>query len=145
MEENGNDKSKNKRQSKKQKKMIIAIIAIVIVVIAVVIAFTALNPPSPYKEVADVLNDTNTYSNDEIEVVGNVGEIIEPDNETLEIRFELEDRDDPEKTIWVDTLTQPDGFVTGKDVVVTGTLQLENGSYVIKAKDIKVGCPSKYE
>jgi cytochrome c-type biogenesis protein CcmE len=145
MEENGKEKNKPKKMGKKQKQLLIGIIAAVIIIIAVVIAFSAMNPPSPYKEVADVLEDSSQYTGDEVEVVGNVGEIIQPSNDTLEIRFELIDRDNPDKTIWVDTLTQPEGFVTGKDVVVTGTMQMEDGNYIIKAKDIKVGCPSKYE
>jgi len=146
MDEKVKEKNKEMKKTKsKQKKMVIAIIAIAIIVIAVVIAFSAMNPASPYNEVNDILKDTSKYTDDEIEVVGNVGEIKEPDNETLEIRFELIDRDNPDKKIWVDTLTQPEGFVTGKDVVVTGTMKMENGTYVIKAKDIKVGCPSKYD
>jgi len=138
------EKEKSKLSSKK-KKLIVLVIGIVVIIIAIFVVLISIEPPSPYLEVNDLMASSSKYTNEEVEVVGTVGEIEESGNGSLEITFELLDRDDSDKVIYVRTVTQPDGFVSGKDVVVTGTLENENGNYVIKAKSIKVGCPSKYE
>jgi cytochrome c-type biogenesis protein CcmE len=90
------------------------------------------------------MDNYSKYNATKVEVVGKVGEIIKS-NETLEIEFELKDRGDGDKILWVEALTQPENFEAGKDVVVIGKLNYVEGEYVIKANDIKIGCPSKYE
>lgn len=141
------EKEKSEGMSKsKKKKIMIVVAAVVIVVVMVAVVLISMQPVDPYTEVNDILKDTTKYSDEEVEVAGTVGEIQEPDNDTLEIRFELIDRDNSDKRIWVSALTQPEGFVPGKDVVVTGTLKQDiDGDYYIQATDIQVGCPSKYE
>ena len=39
----------------------------------------------------------------------------------------------------------PDGFNEGKTIAVKGTLYEESGNWILEAKEIQTGCPSKYE
>lgn len=38
----------------------------------------------------------------------------------------------------------PDGFNEGKTIAVKGQLIYESGSWILEAKEIQTGCPSKY-
>lgn len=131
-------------KSRKRKKKLVFMIAIIIVVFTLVIILSTIKPPSPYLEVHYVIDHTPKYNSTKIEVVGTVGEISSLNNSSG-LKFELIDRKYDTKLIWVEAVSQPEGFVTGKDVVVTGTLVNRNGQYIIEAKNIKVGCSSKYE
>jgi cytochrome c-type biogenesis protein CcmE len=145
MVENGKDKSEQKGKAKKQKMMFIVVGVAIIAVVALLLLLTS-EQPDPYTEVNEVLKDTSKYEGKSIELAGTVGEIYFADNNSIGIRFELKDRELNEKMIWVESVNPaPEGFTTGKDVVVTGTLDLKDGDYVIEADDIQVGCPSKYE
>ena len=39
----------------------------------------------------------------------------------------------------------PDGFGEGKTIAIKGTLALTSGDWILEAKEIQTGCPSKYE
>ena len=39
----------------------------------------------------------------------------------------------------------PDGFSEGKTIAVKGTLSTSSGDWILYAKEIQTGCPSKYE
>tara|TARA_B100000614_G_scaffold14410_4_gene12038 strand:+ start:9400 stop:9717 length:318 start_codon:yes stop_codon:yes gene_type:complete len=39
----------------------------------------------------------------------------------------------------------PDGFSEGKTIAVKGTLSSSSGDWILYAKEIQTGCPSKYE
>jgi cytochrome c-type biogenesis protein CcmE len=134
-----------RRKKKKQKKMLVLVVAIIVVVVAILIALTSFNTPSPYLEVDDLINNISKYSESEVEVAGTVGEINQTENSTFEIIFELKDRNNDDVIIMVEYFTTPEGFVSGKDVVVTGDLVEVDGEFKIKANDIQIGCPSKYE
>ncbi len=39
----------------------------------------------------------------------------------------------------------PDGFNEGKTIAVKGLLKYDSGNWILVAKEIQTGCPSKYE
>jgi len=45
----------------------------------------------------------------------------------------------------ISSLTLPDTFAEDKGATFTGILKMENGIFVLKAKEVQMGCPSKYE
>ena len=140
------EEQKVKSKSKKKKKLLVFAVVVVIVIVAILVILSTINPPSPYLEVIDVVDNTSKYNETEVEVAGTVGEIIESNvTGSVGIEFELFDREDDTKVILVEYTASPEGMITGKDVVVTGTMYEQNGEYRITAKEVKVGCPSKYE
>lgn len=141
------DNNKSKRTGKrKRKKMMVFGVAMIVILLAVIFAFSSVNEPDPYTEVKDILKDPSKYNSGEIEVAGTVGNITRKADISEGLTFLLYDRSDDNYSIIVDAKPPiPDLFDTGKDVVVTGTLIETNGTYLIRAKNIQVGCPSKYD
>ena len=45
----------------------------------------------------------------------------------------------------ISSLTLPDTFAEDKGATFTGILEIENGIFVLKAEEVQMGCPSKYE
>tara|TARA_B110000014_G_C20076332_1_gene561826 strand:- start:776 stop:1183 length:408 start_codon:yes stop_codon:yes gene_type:complete len=45
----------------------------------------------------------------------------------------------------ISSLTLPDTFAEDKGATFTGILEMENGIFVLKAEEVQMGCPSKYE
>ena len=45
----------------------------------------------------------------------------------------------------ISSLTLPDTFAEDKGATFTGVLRLEDGVFVLKAEEVQMGCPSKYE
>ena len=60
------------------------------------------------------------------------------------VKFQLEDKDNAQKTLWVVFEgVVPDLFKAGAEVIVEGGLH--EGEYFFKAKTLMTKCPSKYE
>ena len=45
----------------------------------------------------------------------------------------------------ISSLILPDTFAEDKGATFTGILQMENGIFILKAEEVQMGCPSKYE
>lgn len=45
----------------------------------------------------------------------------------------------------ISSLILPDTFAEDKGATFTGILEMENGIFVLKAEEVQMGCPSKYE
>ena len=43
------------------------------------------------------------------------------------------------------SLTLPDTFAENKEATFTGVLEMEEGILILKAEEVQMGCPSKYE
>lgn len=117
--------------SRKDKK----IIAVIIIIIGVLILILWGLTPSGYLTVNDVTKNPSRYLNKVIEVKGTVGDWNSSAN-----TFNLTDEKD---NLTVSYINLPEGFNNGRDVVVKGVLR-NNGGLVIEAKEVIVGCPSKY-
>jgi len=60
-----------------------------------------------------------------------------------ELRFEIEDRDDPTMTVPVSyTGSVPDPFREGREVIITG--ELRDGTLVAERDSLITKCPSKF-
>ena len=45
----------------------------------------------------------------------------------------------------ISSLILPDTFAEDKGATFTGILEIENGIFILKAEEVQMGCPSKYE
>ena len=45
----------------------------------------------------------------------------------------------------ISSLTLPDTFAENKGATFTGVLEMEDGVLILKAEEVQMGCPSKYE
>jgi cytochrome c-type biogenesis protein CcmE len=62
----------------------------------------------------------------------------------LGVKFQLEDKDNAQKTLWVVFEgAVPDTFKAGAEVIVEGSLH--EGENTFKAESLMTKCPSKYE
>lgn len=69
---------------------------------------------------------------------------LEQSQEKIGVRFQLEDKDDPGQSIWVQyNGAVPDSFEPGVEVIVEGSSSPAGDGFV--AHSLMTKCPSKYE
>ncbi|MGI9019749.1 MAG: cytochrome c maturation protein CcmE [Solirubrobacterales bacterium] len=109
------------------------------VVLAASLVYVSFSASSEAKSPADVLAAGPGAS---YEVFGIVADgSVEHSGE--ELRFEIEDRDDPAQSVPVSyTGTIPDPFREGREVIITG--ELERGTLVGERDSLITKCPSKF-
>jgi cytochrome c-type biogenesis protein CcmE len=114
------------------------VLAIVVISLVLVVGTWGMWGGSDYPSVKDVVSDKGKYLNKYLEMRGTVKlQSLDVNNTTFVL---FEDKSEIRVNY---TGILPQNFEEGKDVVVKGTLRDENG-LVIKAKEIVVGCASKY-
>jgi cytochrome c-type biogenesis protein CcmE len=111
-------------------------LSLTIIVLLLLSALFTSVPSQPNDEVNELLDGVADSFNKEITVVGVAGSTVSEDNDTKEIVFELVDREDKDKKILVKALNKPDDFYRGKELIVTGLLKQNEGSYVINSTAI---------
>ena len=115
-----------------------ALIAIVVIVVVLVVGTWGMWGGTDYPSVKDVLGDQGKYLNKYVEVRGTVKlQSLDVNNTT----FVLSEGSSDIRVNYTGAL--PSNFEEGKDVVVKGTLRKE-AALVLLAKEIVVGCASKY-
>lgn len=119
-------------------KLLPALIAIVVIVLVIVVGTWGMWGGTDYPSVKDVLGDQGKYLNKYVEVRGTVKLLSLDVNNTT---FVLSEGSSDLRVNYTGAL--PANFEEGKDVVVKGTLRKET-ALVLFAKDIVVGCASKY-
>jgi cytochrome c-type biogenesis protein CcmE len=129
----GGEKPKS-RLTGKRRKLLTLVAVLVIVALALFVGFWG-NTPVPYKTVSQVVDNSSSYVDKEIEVKGFVG--------NWNVAEKTFDMTDETSVLTVSYLNIPDGFNNGKEIVVSGILKGSNG-LVLEADEITVGCPSKY-
>ena len=102
--------------------------------------FLSVDPQVQYT-VDEVMESPEDFSSDEINIRGMV-KIQSIDNSTS--TFMLEGTDS-EIQVSFAKIAVPDGFEEGRMIAVNGILIQEGGFWLIDAKEIQTGCPSKYE
>lgn len=119
-------------------KLMPALIAVVVIALVLVVGTWGMWGGSDYPSVKDVVSDKGRYLDKYLEMRGTVKLLSLDVNNTTFVLYE------GASELRVNyTGALPQNFEEGKDVVVKGTMRNENG-LVIKAKEIVVGCASKY-
>jgi cytochrome c-type biogenesis protein CcmE len=119
-----------------KKKKILIVVAIIAIALFVALWGAA---PGDYMTVKELLKDKDSYIGEEVEVKGNVGNWSGGQNFTL-----LDDSNATFAVFVVHNSAMPEGFASGKIVVVSGTLENRADGLTIMSTKIQVGCPSKY-
>lgn len=120
-----------RKVTKRQKRLLFVSLVIIMALIIGLWGTTSLD----YLTVSDVVIHPELYTNKTIAVMGTVD-----DWNSSAKSFNLSDNTNK---IAVSYIILPEGFNNGKDIVVMGVLE-ENNGFDIKAKEIIVGCPSRY-
>ena len=101
--------------------------------------------PEGYQGVAALATDPAAFEGDEVEVKATV---VEGSLDRDAMRFVLADGHATLPVRWDPAQPLPDheagGTIEGKNVVVKGTLAMEDGAAVLLATGMQVGCASKY-
>lgn len=101
--------------------------------------------PEGYAGVAALATDPAAFAGEEVEVKATV---VEGSLDRDGMRFLIEDGHATLPVRWDPAKPLPDheagGTIEGKNVVVKGTLVLEEGGAVLFAQEMQVGCASKY-
>ncbi len=133
--EREDDKPKRKKFSSKKKKILIVVVIIAIALIIVLWGAA----PGDYVSLKTVVENRGHYLGEEVEVKGKVGNWSGGQNFTMV--------DDNDITIAIEVVHDgaiPEGFATGKVIVVKGKLEEQDGNLTLSSTKIQVGCPSKY-
>jgi len=132
--EGGPRKSKKRRLGKKA----VALIVIAVIGLVLVVGLWGMWGGTGYLTVGDVTANQGKYLDKYVEVRGTVQTgSLDTGNST----FNLTEKSSELRVNYTGAL--PSNFEEGKDVVIKGTLR-SNGGLVLVAKEITVGCASKY-
>tara|TARA_B100000575_G_scaffold72989_2_gene56772 strand:- start:13622 stop:14005 length:384 start_codon:yes stop_codon:yes gene_type:complete len=109
-------------------------------VLVLFVLMLATVDPETQHYIDKVMDDPESYA-------GNVhvrGEVLEGSVDSENFSFVLSGED---HQLYVDfsSAAVPDGFSEGKTIAVKGVLSSSSGSWLLEAKEIQTGCPSKYE
>ncbi len=109
-------------------------------ILVLVIMMLATVDPETQHYIDKVMDDPDSFS-------GNAhirGEVVVGSINTQNYTFILEG---VEHQLIVDfsSAAVPDGFSDGKTIAVKGLLSDSTGSWILEAREIQTGCPSKYE
>jgi len=126
------------------KKRKLVIIVTIVVVLALLLIWMMI--PQDFYEVSDIAEDPESFLDKDIQLTGKVA------NGTLDTTnrsFGL--TDDTNTLTIVAKSSLPDTIREGKDVMLKGELKKKDGAsgvglenYYFEAREVKVGCPSKY-
>ncbi|HWH08911.1 MAG TPA: cytochrome c maturation protein CcmE, partial [Candidatus Thermoplasmatota archaeon] len=101
--------------------------------------------PQGYAGVAALASDPAAFAGEEVEVKATV---VEGSLDREAMRFVIGDGHATLPVRWDPARPLPDheagGTIEGKNVVVKGTLVVEEGGAVLLAREMQVGCASKY-
>lgn len=121
-------------------------ILLLLVVAGGALAFAGAAPQG-YKGVADVRADPDGWAGKEVELKGTVaeGSLV---RDATPVTFLLLDGGETLQVRWDPAHPLPDheagGTIEGKNVVVHGTVVLDDSGLFVLAHDMQVGCASKY-
>lgn len=102
--------------------------------------FLSVDPQVQYT-VDEVMDSPEEFSSEEVNIRGIVkNESIDNSSSTF-----LLQGSESEILVSFTMIAVPDGFGEGRMIAVKGNLIQDGGMWIIDAKEIQTGCPSKYE
>ena len=112
------------------------LLAFSILVITGIVIFFTVDEQSIYISVEDAVS--GDYSDgDNLQIHGMVTSLKVGDCILVDGNFSIK--------IDISSLILPDTFAEDKSATFTGILQVVDGEFVLKAQNVQMGCPSKYE
>ena len=109
------------------------------IIVLVIMMLATVDPETQYY-IDNVMDDPEDYTGD----VHIRGEVLEGSVDVENYTFVLTGVN---HMLLVDFhgAAVPDGFSEGKTIAIKGTLSSSSGEWILDAKEIQTGCPSKYE
>lgn len=102
--------------------------------------FLSVDPQVQYT-VDEVMDSPEEFSSEEVNIRGIVkNESIDNPSSTF-----LLQGSESQILVSFSMIAVPDGFEEGRMIAVKGNLIQDGGMWIIDAKEIQTGCPSKYE
>lgn len=111
------------------------------VIVASLLATLLLTPPEGSLSVDDVMSDPDPRKGDSISVRG----IVENGTYNSSTGVFTLAGEEHGMIVNIGSSQLSAAFSEGKTILVTGELSQDSGVWTFHAKDIQVGCPSKYE
>lgn len=112
------------------------LLAFSILVITGIVIFFTVDEQSMYISVEDAVSG-DYGDGDNLQIHGMVTSLKVGDCVLVDGNFSIK--------IDISSLILPDTFAEDKSATFTGILQVVDGEFVLKAQNVQMGCPSKYE
>lgn len=112
------------------------LLAFSILVITGVVIFLTVDEQSLYISVEDAISG-DYGDGDNLQIHGMVTSLKVGDCILVDGNFSIK--------IDMSSLIVPDTFAEDKSATFTGVLQVVDGEFILKAQNVQMGCPSKYE
>jgi cytochrome c-type biogenesis protein CcmE len=112
------------------------LLAFSILVITGVVIFLTVDEQSLYISVEDAISG-DYGDGDNLQIHGMVTSLKVGDCILVDGNFSIK--------IDISSLIIPDTFAEDKSATFTGVLQVVDGEFILKAQNVQMGCPSKYE
>ena len=112
------------------------LLAFSILVITGVVIFLTVDEQSMYISVEDAVSG-DYGDGDNLQIHGMVTSLKVGDCILVDGNFSIK--------IDISSLIIPDTFAEDKSATFTGVLQVVDGEFILKAQNVQMGCPSKYE
>ena len=112
------------------------LLAFSILVITGIVIFFTVDEQSMYISVEDAVSG-DYGDGDNLQIHGMVTSFKVGDCVLVDGNFSIK--------IDISSLILPDTFAEDKSATFTGILQVVDGEFVLKAQNVQMGCPSKYE
>ena len=113
-----------------------ALLAFSILVVTGVAVSLSVNEQSTYVSVEEAISGKFSEGSS-LQVHGTITNLKTGDCELVDGNYSL--------IVDISSLSLPDTFAEDKSATFTGVLEIQNGVLVLKAEEVQMGCPSKYE
>ena len=113
-----------------------ALLAFFILVVTGIVVSLSVTEQATYVSVEEAISG-KYKDGSSLQVHGTIKDLKTVDCQLIDGDFSLK--------VDISSLTLPDTFAEDKGATFTGVLSLEGGVFVLKAEEVQMGCPSKYE
>jgi cytochrome c-type biogenesis protein CcmE len=113
-----------------------ALLAFSILVVTGVAVSLSVTEQSTYVSVEEAISGKYSEGSS-LQVHGIITNLKTGDCELVDGNYSL--------SVDISSLSLPDTFAEDKSATFTGVLEIQNGVLVLKAEEVQMGCPSKYE
>jgi len=113
-----------------------ALLAFSLLIVTGVVVSLSVTEQSMYVSVEEAISGKHSVGSS-LQVHGTITNLKANDCELVDGNFSLK--------VDISSLVLPDTFAEDKGATFTGILEMQNGVLVLRAEEVQMGCPSKYE
>tara|TARA_B100001250_G_scaffold158112_1_gene135848 strand:+ start:1220 stop:1627 length:408 start_codon:yes stop_codon:yes gene_type:complete len=113
-----------------------AFLAFSFLIITGIVVSLSVTEQSTYVSVEEAVSGKHSVGSS-LQVHGTITNLKISDCELVDGNFSL--------TVDISSIILPDTFAEDKGATFTGVLEMKDGALILKAEEVQMGCPSKYE